>query len=316
MGSLALTGFPGENVEKAVRSSVRSLFQDLNDRAPRVASLIDEWTQQVYGDKGVAIAFLDPESYPLVHFPVWADPSIPQDLLDDLTKSSIAGYLWVRLIDDVMDGDRGGLESDLLPLLGFFHLHFSEPYRIHFEVTHPFWELLTDAWIKSGEAAVLDHYLTERDPQNFREITARKTRAAIIPVSAALYARGSTEMLEPWSSFIDAFNLWHQLQNDLFDWRRDLHHDNPTLLITEGRRHADTTAELEQWFWSRGLSWAAEQLATSEVEVRRLAGEIGNADLNDYIHWRFSEMQSRLDYIQGGLAETRRLRDIFGRSES
>ena len=104
---------------------------------------------------------------------------------DDLTYSTIAGYCYIRLLDDVMDDDPAAVPA-LLPAAGFFHAEFQRAYTAYFEPRHPFWEWFDTFWFGAAQAAIADAVLRTITLEQFRRISAAKVSPAKIPVIATL----------------------------------------------------------------------------------------------------------------------------------
>src|SRR5262249_3579153 len=133
-------------------------------------------------------------------------------LQPELIYSSINIYCYIRLIDNVMEGDVG-TDLNLLPVLGVFHAEFERGYRVLFSPGHSFWELFTSLWFHSAEVTMLDAGLAEFDLTQFLETAAQKTCAAKIPVAAVAYKYGRADLLRPWLRFMDRFSCWSQMLN-------------------------------------------------------------------------------------------------------
>lgn len=299
--------FPRAEVVAAVRTQWRSLSGDARRRAPTLARELDRWAAKVLGPRPEA-AFTTLDSYPLVHLPVWAAPDLTPAVLALLVRSTISGYLYVRLVDNAFDADTDGTELRLLPAAAYLHTEFQLPYQRLYPFDHPFWSTFTRAWTRAAEATLADRQLGSPDVDRFELAAARKTTSAIIPVAAALYAGGKPRRLTAWGRFVDAFGRWHQLENDFFGWRKDQRHDNPNLVLGEARRRG---ADPDGWFLDEGFEWGAALLSRYAAEAAACAGSLGSPELVAYLELRLSAHRARLDGLRRGISEQVRLRRLL-----
>lgn len=305
---MTTSGFPDARVAEAIRSQWEALTDDLRRIAPILASALDSWAPKVLGDPPWS-AFVRLESYPLVHLPVWAAPSLSDPALVHITRSTLAGYLYVRLTDNAMDADSDDHEIDLLPLGAYLHTEFQHPYQHLFDVDSNFWNLFRTAWTQANEAALADRQDSHPDLDRFERVTARKTTGSIIPVAAALHLSRHEDQLPGWQSFVTTFGRSHQLENDLFGWRKDLRHGNPNLLLGEAVRSGTNP---DTWFLDGGFAWAADLLLGYADQVVADATALASPALINYLHVRFEALRSNLDGLKAGIVETARLARLLG----
>jgi hypothetical protein len=295
--------FPRSEVVAAVRTQWRSLSTDAHRRAPTLARELDRWVGKVLGARPEA-AFTALESYPLVHLPIWAAPDLTPAVLRLLVRSTVSGYLYVRLVDNAFDADTDGTELRMLPAASYLHTEFQLPYQQLYPFDHPFWDTFTSAWTRAAEATLADRLLGNPDVDRFELAAARKTTSAIIPVAAALHAGGEPRRLPAWARFVDAFGRWHQLGNDFFGWRKDQRHGNPNLVLGEAlRRRVDP----DGWFLEEGFEWGAELLSRYAAEAAAQARPLDSPELVSYLEMRLSAHRARLDGLRQGISEQVRL---------
>jgi hypothetical protein len=299
--------FPCAEVVAAVDSQWTSLFADARRLAPTLAEELTGWVGRVLGARPEG-AFTALESYPLVHLPIWATPELSPVVLALLVRSSISGYLYVRLVDNAFDADTNGPEIRILPAASYLHAQFQLPYQQLFGFDHPFWGTFTGAWTRAAEAALADRLLGNPDVDRFELVAARKTTSAIIPVAAALYAGGQPHRLPAWERFVDAFGRWHQLENDFFGWRKDRRHGNPNLVLREALRRG---ADPDDWFLREGFKWGARLLSRYADEVTTDAGALDAPGLSSYLEVRLSAHRARLNNLRLGIAEHDRLERLL-----
>lgn len=294
------TAYPNPQVRASAEAATARLEATIDALLGEAGLATREWLERLLGSQP-ARAFLARRAHPVVHMPVWAvesaGDSLDDEFLEELTYSSMCGYLFIRMLDDVMDGDSAAADISLLPVSAFFHTEFEGVYHREFEPEDPFWECFRSEWFRTCEAAALDARADSIDLGFFREVSGRKTRAMAIPMTAALYRIGRTDLQGVWESFVTSLGIWQQLYNDVFGWFKDYTHGNVTLVLSEAMRHAGDGSP-EAWFVTKGLSWSADMLATLAVEVREDASRLGSAAAEEHIEWRFSEAQERIDRVE------------------
>lgn len=240
-------------------------------------------------------AFSHPMSFPIFLLPWWAEGSLARerDLLfqSDLAYSTLAGYYHVRLIDDVMDGDRD-VDLSILPALGFFHTEFTGPYRRYFAYGHRFWRVFEETWFGSADVTIRDARARVLDHSEFVSSAARKTVASRIPVAAVCYRYDHNAAFTRWSKFIDALGRWSQFANDLRDWQKDLRHRNRThfLWYAESRRQAGES--IESWIIREGIAWGIKRLEDLGAECARAAADLECKELQDFLASRARTVSS------------------------
>src|SRR6185369_11102253 len=118
--------------------------------------------------------------FPLLRLPWWLEKTLrPQPVLTfqaDLVYSSMNGYYYIRLLDNVMDG-HATVEHRLLPAAGFFHSQFQISYQPYFGSAHPFWNFFKQTWFQSAEVTLRDAALVDVDLPHFRQIASQKVCA-------------------------------------------------------------------------------------------------------------------------------------------
>lgn len=271
-------------------------LHDAVDQAPdHLAHRMKDWLALVFDGAGIADVFLRADAFPMILTPWWLGESLGNndvDLHTQLTYSTINGYLYVRLMDNVMDADGPG-DAGLLPALSFFHLEFSEPYRRLLPDNEAFWKDLGRIWTGAADATMRDVELDSIDRATFETVASRKTSAAAIPVAAVAYLRGTGELLEPWRAFIDSFGRWHQMLNDVAGALKDLEHGTATYFLSEGRRREPDS--MIRWVTGEGLEWGMSALADFMAEARR-----------DALRLRWPPVAEYLDEREAALAESYR----------
>ncbi|MEO7203668.1 MAG: hypothetical protein ABIZ52_01510 [Candidatus Limnocylindrales bacterium] len=207
--------------------------------------------------------FTHPRAFPLLLLPWWLEGSIraspSREFQRDLVYSSVNGYYAVRLIDDLMDGDKPP-PREVIPALQFFHTEFERTYTRYFPFDHPFWEAFIDGWVAGADAASRDAGLEMIDEERFVQISAKKTVGARVPLAAVCHRYGRTELLEPWYGFVELFGAWHQMLNDMVGWNGDLDAGRTTYFLSQARASTRSTDSIAEWVVGEGLSWGRSQL--------------------------------------------------------
>ena len=234
------------------------------------------------------------------------DPSFQEELI----FSTVSGYYYVRLIDNLMDGHQT-VERSLLPALGVFHTNFQLPYQRFFPDGHPFWKVFTSSWFGSAEVTMIDSGLSEIDRAQFIDVSARKTGAARIPVAAVCYRYDSPRLIQRWSEFLDGFGCWHQMWNDLFDWPRDLRNRTVTYFLSEARRRQRAGESVAEWVAREGLAWGVEALDEWMAEAMTLAKDLDCPALIEYLRSREDMVGEQAEHVRIGLESAAQLARVL-----
>jgi hypothetical protein len=247
---------------------------------------ITAWLRDAYGTDHPEDAFKNPQAYPLLLLPWFAEKSLQSEsdlaFQSDLVYSSINGYCYIRLIDNLMDG-HGEIELHNLPTLSFFHTQFHSPYQRYFSYDHPFWELFQSVWMHSADVTMRDVQLPEIDRTLFEEISAQKTCAVKIPIAAVLYHNNCPEKIDNWMRLVDLFGGWHQMQDDIFDWLKDYRNDTQTYLLSEYARKKHPNELLPEWINHEGFEWGIGLLDDWMDEMQALAKSLDSHLLESYL---------------------------------
>ncbi len=279
--------------DPALSAIIHQAFQRLQSAAQAVGPLLGQriltWMQTVTAPGGPEQAFKSPGSFPMLLLPWFAEQSLHRDPDPDfqshLVYSTAGGYLFIRLMDNLMDG-HGEEQHDLLPAFAFFHTCFQSPYQAYFSYQHPFWEFFNRTWMHSAEATLEDSELKQIDLDLFLKISAHKTCAAKIPLAAVFWRYEQPDAMENWLRFVELFGRWHQMWNDLFGWVKDLQYGTQTYFLSEARRSMRQDEALADWViregFERGLATLDEWMNAMQAQ----AAELGSPPLLDYLHER------------------------------
>jgi hypothetical protein len=263
--------------------------------------------------------FIHQRGFPFLALPWWLEESIAGKVdsvfQEDLILSSMSAYYYIRLVDQIMD-ERDAPERALLPAAGVFLMAFLEPYRQRFPPGDPFHEQLAALWSLSAEVTLDDGMQREIDETAFRKAGGRKQCAALVPVEAVLHFHGRTDLSPAWENFFRTFGLWHQMEDDVFDWKDDIEKGRTTYLISEARRHdsAGTSAGAAAWILREGLQWAFECLEGWWADANQAAKELGCPQLQDWMVARKVEADGRREEMLGLVRKLREMTALFARA--
>jgi hypothetical protein len=299
-------------LSRIIAEAVSRLMADLSQTAPFMAAQVTPWLQQLAGDGQPEDYFKHPLAFPSLLLPWWLERTIhPKPdlaLQADLLYSTINGYYYIRLIDNLMDG-HATVELELLPALGFFHTRFQTVYQTYFAGDHPFWDQFSTIWLHSAEVAMQDAGLTEIDEAEFTQIAAQKVCAAKIPLVALCYRYERLDLVEPWFRLVDLLGCWHQFLNDLLGWYRDDTRQSCTYFLAEAARRRADAEPLVSWVAREGFDWATGRLAIWMSALKKLAVELDSSDLAHYLDSREQMLQSQQAEVAAGLSNLMKLLD-------
>jgi hypothetical protein len=214
--------------------------------------------RQLAGGAPAVRYFTHPQAFPMLLLPWWLEQSLrgsPDAAFHgDVVYASITGYYFVRMIDDLMDGDDP--PASTIPALICLHTEFMRSYQRHFTDGHAFWHDLSAASYAAAETASADAGLIRIDRQTFEATSARKIAGAKIPLAAVCHRYGRADLVPAWSSVVDLLGRWHQMLNDVRGWNGDAQRGTATYFLTEAHRHASSSSSVATWVVAEGLAWA------------------------------------------------------------
>lgn len=281
----------------------------MEELTPGLAGPAATWIASLSAN-GPAGYFTHPSAYPMLLLPWWLDVSIGRSpdlaLQGEVVYSSVCGYYFVRLIDDLMD-DRSGPPSAVLPALIVFHTEFVRAYHRLFPSDHPFWPSFVGSSYAAAETAAIDASLAHIGRDDFLRYSSRKVAGAKIPLAAVAHHHRRSELIDPWSEVADAIGRWHQMRNDVIGWPRDLAAGRITYLLSEALRHSDDEQSVAEWIASRGLAWAQAELSEWMEQALSTARRLGSPGLVAYLDQRRREAAAEWQAISADLPAVRRL---------
>lgn len=300
-------------LDRIIDAALARIQTEMKLAAPYLAQQVSGWMRDL-GKGSPQDYFKHPLGFPMLRFPWWLEKTLhasPDTTFQaDLIYSTINGYYYIRLIDNLMDG-HATVELKLLPALAFFHTQFQAAYQRHFDHRHPFWECYERVWFQSAEATIKDANLEDLDLDQFLQVAAKKTCAATIPVTAVCHKYEHEDLIAPWSQFLDLFGRWHQMWNDVFTWRRDIDNGSRTYFLSEAERRRQSTESVAEWVFRRGFAWGVEVLLAWMAELRSMARGLNSKDLAAYLDQREAMLLAQNEQAAADINSAKKLLDIL-----
>ena len=277
--------------------------------APELAEHADRWMRSLAGEAAPERYFLHPRAFPAVLLPWLAEAAIrgraSRSFQRDVVYSTVAGYYFVRLTDDLMDGEP--VPPPVVPLLLVLHAEFEETYHRYFPAGHPFWADLARSSYQAAETASRDAGQQRITRKHFLASSARKVAGAKIPIAAVCHHSGRPELLPPWAHFVDLLGRWHQMQNDMLGWSRDLQRGTPTYFLSMAAERAGPGGSIAEWVISDGYAWAMDQLTPWMADLVASARQLGSPGLVRYLEARDQALVATWKNVRGELGSLERL---------
>lgn len=293
-----------------IAGAVSRLEAELELAMPVMSPHIWAWLRQLAGSDQLQDYFQHPLAFPSLLLPWWLDDCldgvIDETLQADLIYSTLNGYLYIRLIDNVMDGHSTD-EPQLLPALGFFHTQFQCTYINYFAPEHPFWPYFQSTWYQSAESAMAEARTPRLDAAQFQQISAKKVCAAKIPLAAVCHFHDRPDMLEPWGRLVDLLGGWHQMHNDLFGWHKDVATGVTTYFLSEAEQRRAPAESVAGWVAREGFAWGMAALAEMMAAVTAHAGALACLELLAYLDTRQQLLDKQRQQAEKGLAALAKL---------
>ncbi len=303
-------------LSQIISQALLRLQFDLARAAPVMAGQVAGWMEQLAGAGRPEGYFQHPLAFPALLLPWWLEesfrPEIDLPFQADLVYSTINGYYYVRLIDNLMDGEAS-VELGLLPALGFFHTQFQGAYQAYFSGGHPFWQVFRAAWFFAAEAVVKDAGLADIDLDRFWETAAQKVSAVRIPLAAVCYRYHRPDLIDPWSELATTLGGWHQFLNDMLDWQSDLARGGRTYFLSEAaRRGRQSPGAVTAWVIEEGFEWGVETLLAWLANLQGRADRLNSPPLLAYLHQRGEMLRQQQQEAAAGRQHLARLLALAG----
>lgn len=287
-----------------IDSGIERIFATMRHHAPIMADKTCRWAETLAGTGTPADYFKQIRGFPFLLIPWWVEKSLGRNpdpaLQADLVYSSMNGYYFIRMMDNIMDG-HATVEPQILPAAAFFHTESVGVFNPLFPADHPFWEAFRQTWYGSAEITVQDRLLDDKDEAAFRSIVSRKVGAAKIPLLAICHLRQRPDLIGAWSHFIDQFGMWHLFEEDLFDWHTDLLNQTRTHFLCEADRRKRPGESIEAWALREGVQWGVDTLHRWMPEADQAAGSLNSPDAVAYLSTRADHLDRRVEKLTSGM---------------
>jgi hypothetical protein len=298
------------------RAAVLRVCAELRQKLPYSAEEAVRWLGSLAESDSPEDCFRGGRAHILL-FPWFLETSIRRDPDPDFQQtvvySSVNGYYFVRLLDNVMDGHRPE-DARLLPLSGFFHNNFQGAYTTYFDGQSPFWKYFSDVWADMADATVAASHGEESSGRISPEFTARKIGAVKIPLAAVCFRYSRPDLMAAWGDCFDGFACFHEMLDDFVDWHQDLSSGRPSYVLQEAERRRRPGESVAAYMIRDGLAWGFGTLTDQFQKARELAGKLDSAALVAYLDYRFSEVENLWRTLEPDLRKLESLADAFGGS--
>ncbi len=277
-----------DQLQKLVSDGCARIETELTRDAPFLGERVYGWMAHLSPTGNAPDYFLQPRMFPLLRLPLWAAKSFTAEpdgeFLADVIYSTINGYYYVRLLDNLMDG-HGTIELNILPATAFFHTEFQATYQKYFDAAHPFWEVFRSAWFSASNAVTHEFNLDRIREAEFERITVAKLAGARIPLAAVGLRYGTDERMRCWEEFALALARWSQMEDDLFDWHHDLRHGKTSYFLSEANR-CKGLGTVDAWVIREGFQQGVETLQGELSALRDLVLRLDCPDVARYLDSR------------------------------
>lgn len=209
--------------------------------------------------------------------------------------SSISGYYFARMLDDIMDGHQ--IQRAAIPALYPFHTQFLSTYFKYFQHSDPFWPKFKQSFMTAAEAATVEATLECICEAEFVKVSARKTVAGVIPIAAVCFHCCRPDLLPTWEKLFALLARWHQMRDDLLDWSTDYKLDNRTWVLSEAERRRADGESVAEWMGREGLKWGQSVMECWINEAVTMASGLGSPALVRYLKQRKESFSSYLDTL-------------------
>ena len=293
-----------KTLDADLEDAISRLTDELFGKTPFVADKLLEWMKALGKSDDPADYFRHPRAFPMLLLPRWfaaAEGVMPDSAFrTDLVFSTVCGYYYIRLIDNVMDKETTD-EKKLLPAAGTLYLGFTSFYAKHFRADHPFWGDFEACSSTAVESTIRDALLESVSKEDFVSISSNKTCVARIPLYAVAHQHNRTGEVAPWISFVDQLAGWYQMVNDLYDWMNDSHLGIRTYFLSEGMRRKRPSQSLSSWVVDEGFDWGVALLTTQMRALERMASRLSSPELLSFLKARDEYFRQRSSEVSAGL---------------
>ena len=178
--------------------------------------------------------FLHPLALPILQLPLWlalGPVPAPEAEVYDAAGSAAAGYLAVRIQDDLLDEGAGGSPADLMLALVLFARHHHLAARVA-GPSAAFQELSEQRWRAYAEAMAQEALLSPETPitEARFQVLLQRSGPLLLPPAALLLPRAPA-LLPALTRLVDHLARSHQLFTDAIDAEKDLRNGNRSRVL-------------------------------------------------------------------------------------
>jgi hypothetical protein len=302
-------GIFSSDLQRTAQEAVRRVIANLRTDTPSLSSPFLQWLATHCDTEQPETYFVHPNALTLFPLPWWLEQAL-RGTVDTAFQCRLMGsstnlYYFARMLDDLMDGHP--VEKVTLPVLYSSLLNFQKALFQDFPASHGFWEYFHRYVNETAEAASVDLSLMEIDEGAFVNVAARKTAAALIPLSAVCCRYQREDALPVWEDYFRAFACWHQFRNDLLGWADDLGRGARTWLLCEADRCKRSDESIAMWMGREGFKWAGERLSSWMTELKQKASHLNSPELLRYLDLREKNCAAEVAFLAGSAAAWARL---------
>lgn len=306
-----------ETLSRLTREACGRIESGLKRDCPGLAGRVLPWMRSLTRSGALEDYFTHFRRFPMLLIPWWAaggDARADLEFHADVVYSTMNGYYYIRMIDDLVDRraepDLDVLSAlEVLPAAAFFHTEFLTPYVRWFPAEERFWETLRSSWLAGAEAGAIAPPSLDLDA--FSEWTGRLMGPVLIPVRAVCERAGDPVRYDRWRPAVLHLCRLEQLLDDILDWHDDAERGLPNLLLAEADRRGRGGERAVAWIVDEGYAWGLEKAREWVTSLRGDAEVLGCDPLVAYSVQR-AEMIEDLDRDTGrGLRELSRLGAAF-----
>lgn len=239
--------------------------------------------------------FRHPLALPVLDLPAWvaaacgrAGRPLPEPVVQDVVEAAAAGYLHVRVQDDLLDEGEGGVADALLLAEALFVRH--QVLLVGAAGGAPaFWGEFARLWLAYGEAMLLEHALHRSGgvpaATAFERVLDR-SRPLALPGLAILARAGLPERGADLAALVSHLVRAHQLYTDLLDVEKDLRHGNPTWLVRRFSGDGGAAALRRRLFLEGGFDEVVAEVEADHDAAARLSGTLDLPELGGFLERR------------------------------
>jgi hypothetical protein len=293
-------------LEDIIERAARKFRSNMETGLPRTAPMVDLWLKRVPAQLKMIETCLAITSFPVFSLPYWLTPEAARnndiEFQCAIAYSTLNGYFFVRLIDNVTDGDGPPQIQKLLPAAGYFSAQFMGAYLDYFDAGHRFWPVFYSAWNEQAENNSVDAFDDDIDRSRFLGTSSRKFGASKVPLAAAAFRYGVEDRLPEWDAFVNQLGAFSQFLNDLFDWLHDHRAGIITYVQCEYRRRCAAGESIAAWMLREGFDWGVDQLRLWIKELGQMAVALGSEGAADWVERRKTRLEDEIDTGYRGLS--------------